>query len=66
LAQKLLEAGEHVVDVPSTWRRGVRLLGSATASKNDSNAALATAIAGLRHCGLRAVRVEDHTEPPWV
>jgi hypothetical protein len=42
------------------------LLGSATASKNDSNDALATAIAGFRHCGLRAVRVEDHTEPPWV
>jgi hypothetical protein len=37
------------------------LLGSATASKNDSNDALATAIAGLRHCGLRAVWVEDHT-----
>jgi hypothetical protein len=39
----------------------VRLLGSTKASKNDPNDALATAIAGLRHCGLRAVRVEDHT-----
>ena len=30
-------------------------------AKNDPNDALATAIAGLGHCGLRAVRVEDHT-----
>ena len=61
LAQELLEAGEHVVDVPPTLAARVRLLGSTKASKNDSNDALATAIAGLRHCGLRAVRVEDHT-----
>jgi hypothetical protein len=46
---------------PRPWPRGVRLLGSTKASKNDSNDALATAIAGLRHCGLRAVRVGDHT-----
>ena len=61
LAQQLLEAGEHVVDVPPTLAARVRLLGSAKASKNDPNDALATAIAGLRDCGLRAVRVEDHT-----
>jgi transposase len=61
LAQKLLEAGEHVVDVPPTLAARVRVLGSTKASKNDSNDALATAIAGLRHCGLRAVRIEDHT-----
>jgi transposase len=61
LAQQLLEAGEHVVDVPPTLAARVRVLGSTKASKNDSNDALATAIAGLRHCGLRAVRVEDHT-----
>jgi transposase len=39
----------------------VRLLGSAKAGKNDPNDAMVTAIAGLRHCGLRVVRVEDHT-----
>jgi transposase len=61
LAQQLLGAGEHVVDVPPTLAARVRLLGSTKASKNDANDALATAIAGLRHCGLRAVRVEDHT-----
>jgi transposase len=61
LAQQLLDAGEHVVDVPPTLAARVRLLGSTKASKNDPNDALATAIAGLRHCGLRAVQVEDHT-----
>jgi transposase len=61
LAQQLLEAGEQVIDVPPTLAARVRLLGSTKAGKNDPNDALATAIAGLRHCGLRAVRVEDHT-----
>jgi transposase len=61
LAQQLVEAGKHVVDVPPTLAARVRLLGSAKASKSDPNNALATAIAGLGHCGLRAVRMEDHT-----
>ena len=39
----------------------MRLLGSTKAGKNDRNDVLATVIAGLRHCGLRAVRVEDHS-----
>jgi transposase len=39
----------------------LRLPGSAKASRNDPNDALAPAIAGLGHCGLRAVRVEDHS-----
>jgi transposase len=59
LAQQLLGAGEQVVDVPPTLAARVRLLGSAKASKNDRNDALATAIAGLRHCGLRIVALED-------
>jgi transposase len=61
LSQQLLAAGEHVVDVPPTLSARVRLLGSAKAGKNDANDALSTAIAGLRHCGLRAVRAEDHS-----
>ena len=60
LAQQLLGAGEHVVDVPPTLSARVRLLGSSKAGKNDSNDALSTAIAGLRHCELRIVGVEDH------
>jgi transposase len=60
LAQQLLDAGEHVVDVPPTLSARVRLLGTTKASKNDDNDALSTAIAGLRHCQLRTVRDEDH------
>jgi transposase len=60
LAQQLIGVGEHVVDVPPTLSARVRLLGSTRASKNDRNDALATAIAGFRHCGLRAVNLEDH------
>jgi transposase len=59
VAQQLLAAGEHVVDVPPTLSARVRLLGSTKISKNDGNDALATAIAGLRHCGLRVVPTED-------
>jgi len=61
LSQELLAAGEHVVDVPPTLSARVRLLGSAKAAKNDANDALSTAIAGLRHCGLRMVRGDDHS-----
>jgi transposase len=60
LSQQLLAAGEAVLDVPPTLSARVRLLGSSKASKNDPNDALATAIAGLRHRDLRAVRVDDH------
>jgi hypothetical protein len=49
LAQRMVCAGEHVVDVPPTLSARVRLLGSTRAGKNDSNDALSTAIAGLRH-----------------
>jgi transposase len=61
LSQELLAAGEYVVDVPPTLSARVRLLGSTKAAKNDRNDALSTAIAGLRHCGLRPVRAEDHS-----
>ena len=37
LAQQLLGAGEHVVDVPPTLSARVRLLGSSKAGKDDSN-----------------------------
>jgi transposase len=52
LAQQLVRAGERV---------RVRLLSSSKTSKNDPNDALSTAIAGLRHCGLRRVERDDHT-----
>jgi transposase len=61
LSQQLLAAGERVVDVPPTLAARVRLLGATKAAKNDGNDALSTAVAGLRHCGLRTVRSDDHT-----
>src|SRR6266540_4481292 len=61
LSQELVAAGEHVVDVPPTLAARVRLMGSQKAAKNEGNDALSTAIAGLRHCGLRAVRSDDHS-----
>jgi transposase len=61
LAQQLVAAGERVIDVPPTLAARVRLLGSSKSSKNDPNDALSTAIAGLRHCGLRRVERDDHT-----
>ena len=61
LAQQLVAAGERVVDVPPTLAARVRLLGPSKSSKNDPNDALSTAIAGLRHCGLRRVERDDHT-----
>jgi transposase len=50
-----------VIDVPPTLAARVRLLSSSKSSKNDPNDALSTAIAGLRHCGLRRVERDDHT-----
>lgn len=60
LAQQLVAADEHVLDVPPTLSARVRLLGSGKSSKNDPNDALSTAIAALRHPGLRVVVREDH------
>lgn len=57
LAQQLLDAGEHVVDVPATLASRVRLLGSGRSNKNDANDARSVAIAALRSPGLAAV---DH------
>ena len=48
LAQQLVDAGEHVVDVPATLSSRVRLLGSGRSNKNDTNDARAVAIAALR------------------
>jgi transposase len=61
LAQQLVAAGERVVDVPPMLSARVRLLANQKTSKNDTNDALSTAIAGMRHCGLRTVHGDDHT-----
>ena len=60
LAQQLVDAGEHVVDVPATLASRVRLLGSGGSNKNDPNDARSVAIAALRSPGLATVEAADH------
>ncbi len=60
LAQQLVAAGEHVVDVPAMLAARVRVLGSTKSQKNDPNDARSVAIAALRAPGLRVVEAEDH------
>lgn len=60
LAQQLVAAGEHVVDVPSTLSARVRVLDSTRSQKNDPNDARSVAIVALRQPGLRVVKTEDH------
>ncbi len=60
LAQQLVAAGEHVVDVPATLAARVRVLGSTKSQKNDPNDARSVAIVALRQPRLRVVELEDH------
>ena len=60
LAQQLVAAGEHVVDVPSTLASRARVLDSTRSQKNDANDARSVAIVALHQAGLRRVVAEDH------
>jgi transposase len=60
LAQQLVAAGEHVVDVPSTLASRARVLDSTRSQKNDANDARSVAIVALHQAGLRRVEAEDH------
>lgn len=62
LAQRLLAAGESVVDVPPKLSAKVRLLSSGNARKNDRLDALATALAAWRNERLAAVDPEAGVE----
>jgi len=62
LAQKLLAAGESVLDVPPKLSSRVRVLSTGNARKNDSLDATFTALAALRNDRLSAVRPEDGPE----
>ncbi len=64
LAQQLIAAGEHVVDVPATLAARVRVLGSSRSQKYDPNDARSVAIVALRQPGLRVVEAEDHVAVP--
>lgn len=62
LAQQLVAAGEHVVNVPATLAARTRLLGTGRSNKNDPNDALSVAVTALRTRGLRRVEPVGHSE----
>lgn len=62
LAQKLLAAGEQVVDVPPKLSSRVRVLSTGNARKNDRLDATFTALAALRNDRLASVQSEHGPE----
>ena len=62
LAQKILAAGERVVDVPPKLSSRVRVLSTGNARKNDRLDATFTALAALRNDSLSSVQPEDGPE----
>jgi len=60
LAQQLVAAGEHVLDVQPKLGARVRLLSSGTSNKNDPNDARSVAVAALRSPVRHQVRADDH------
>src|SRR5580693_1913295 len=59
-AEKLVAAGERVLDVPPEPAARVRLLQAGDTSKNDPDDALSVAIAALRSKAPRQVMAEDY------
>jgi transposase len=60
LAQRLLAAGERVLDVQPKLGARVRLLAAGDTNKNDPNDARSVAVAALRSPGVREVKADDH------
>ena len=60
LAQQLVAAGEHVLDVQPKLGARVRLLSSGTSNKNDPNDARSVAVGALRSPVRNQVRADDH------
>jgi len=61
LAQQLIAAGEHVVDVQPKLAARVRLLNTGQVNKNDPNDARSVAIAALRAPSVPAITAEGDT-----
>ena len=55
LAQRLLEAGEHVVDVPAKLAARVRLFDTGHNRKTDAHDAHSIAVVAVRTKGLRVL-----------
>ena len=62
LAQRLLEAGEHVVDVPAKLAARVRLFDTGHNRKTDARDAHSIAIVAVRTKTLRVLRVDGELE----
>lgn len=58
LAERLLEAGEHVVDVPVMLAVRVRLFDTGHNRKPDARDAHSIAIVAVRTTGLRVLQVD--------
>ena len=56
LAQRLVAAGEHVVDVSTRQSSLVRVFAGGNGRKSDDTDALSIALVGLRSAGLPVVR----------
>lgn len=62
LAQRLLESGEQVVDVPAKLAARVRLFDSGHNRKTDAHDAHAVAMVAVRTKGLRSLQVDGELE----
>lgn len=62
LAQRLLESGEQVVDVPAKLAARVRLFDSGHNGKTDAHDAHAVAMVAVRTKGLRVLQVDAELE----
>jgi transposase len=62
LAQRLLEAGEHVVDVPAKLAARVRLFDTGHNRKTDARDAHSVAVVAVRTKGLRVLAADGQLE----
>ncbi|MGB3762502.1 MAG: IS110 family transposase [Ornithinimicrobium sp.] len=62
LAQRLLESGEHVVDVPAKLAARVRLFDTGHNRKTDAHDAHAVAVVAVRTTGLRVLKIDGELE----
>ena len=62
LAQRLLEAGEHVVDVPAKLAARVRLFDTGHNRKTDARDAHSIAVVAVRTTDLRVLQVDGELE----
>ena len=62
LAQRLLESGEHVVDVPAKLAARVRLFDTGHNRKTDALDAHSVAVVAVRTANLRVLKVDGHLE----